>query len=73
MELNYAQALRDELAGLENRIAAMAITGDNTGLLERRVGLIREQLGEPAPTALRNGRPRGRETRPADGPSTPES
>jgi hypothetical protein len=74
MELNYQQALRDELNGLERRIAAMTVTGDNTGLLELRVKSIREQLGEPAPApAARNGKARGRESRPADTGDTPES
>ena len=75
MELNYAQALRDELLGLERRITAMSITGDNTGLLERRVRLIRETLGEPTPEfeAKRNGKARGVEKRPAGTDDTPES
>jgi hypothetical protein len=76
LNLNYAQALRDELNGLQRRIGAMTVTGDNTGLLELRVKSIREQLGEPAPvddSPRRNGKARGVEKRPAGTGDTPES
>lgn len=75
MEPNYEQALRDELAGLERRIASIKVTDGDTRVLEARVAGIREQLSETAPaaeTVKRNGARRGRETRPADGGEVPE-